>query len=131
MNRCCVKCNSILDQAHVGDIEVDLCPACGGLWLDHGEIERLFSLPSHDLDELRHALTGGAQAGISDAHLACPACPGQLVEARFGRILVEVCRRCRGLFLDRGELDLALAALKSTPGASAEKVLRLAAQSVR
>jgi hypothetical protein len=41
MNLACVKCTSVLDKARVGDVEVDLCPSCGGLWLDHGEIERL------------------------------------------------------------------------------------------
>jgi Zn-finger nucleic acid-binding protein len=35
---CCVKCTSILDKSMVGDVEVDLCPKCGGLWLDYGEV---------------------------------------------------------------------------------------------
>ena len=39
MHRTCVKCTSVLDKSMVGDVEVDLCPSCGGLWLDRGELE--------------------------------------------------------------------------------------------
>ena len=41
MNLTCVKCTSVLDKARVGDVEVDLCPSCGGLWLDKGDVEVL------------------------------------------------------------------------------------------
>ena len=41
MHLCCLKCTSVLDKTRIDDVEVDHCPACGGLWLDHGEIERL------------------------------------------------------------------------------------------
>src|SRR5207253_516309 len=37
----CVKCTSVLDKSKIGGVEVDLCPACGGLWLDQGEIEKI------------------------------------------------------------------------------------------
>ena len=58
MNLTCVKCTSVLDKARVGDVEVDLCPSCGGLWLDHGEIERLGRGKPDDLTRLRTALIG-------------------------------------------------------------------------
>lgn len=123
MNLCCVKCNSVLDKSRVGDIEVDLCPSCGGLWLDRGEIERLAKVPRPEVDELRKVLTGGAQAGFSDTPSACPACPGKLTEARVGKVLVDVCNQCRGVFLDKGELDAALTAVKGT---TLEQLVRVA-----
>ena len=123
MNLCCVKCNSVLDKSHVGDIEVDLCPACGGLWLDKGEIERLSKTPPDKVEELRQALAGGDQAGISETQSFCPACSGALTEVRLGRVMIDYCKACGGLFLDRGELDAAMAAVK---GASVAQLLVLA-----
>ena len=123
MNLTCVKCNSVLDKSKVGDIEVDLCPSCGGLWLDRGEIERLGAEARGAVDNLRRVLTGGSQAGLSDMPTACPACDGMLVEVRLGRVLIDFCKKCRGVFLDKGELAAALAAVKGT---SVEHVLALA-----
>ena len=119
----CVKCTSVLDKSTVGGMEVDLCPACGGLWLDQGEMEKLSSADRGTVDGLRRVLTGGEQAGLSDATAICPACSGKLVEVRLGKVLIDYCRQCRGVFLDKGELDAAMAALK---GATVEQVLALA-----
>ena len=41
-------------------LEVDLCPKCGGLWLDRGEITRAAKLPEAELDRLRGLLTGNS-----------------------------------------------------------------------
>jgi hypothetical protein len=57
-NLCCVKCNSVLDRATFQGLEVDLCPKCGGLWLDRGEITRAAKLPEQELGRLRGLLTG-------------------------------------------------------------------------
>src|SRR5437764_613163 len=43
-NLCCVTCSSILDKAAFQGLEVDLCPKCGGLWLERGEITRAAKL---------------------------------------------------------------------------------------
>jgi Zn-finger nucleic acid-binding protein len=123
MNLTCVKCTSVLDKATVGGIEVDLCPDCGGLWLDAGEIERLGGADNNQVSGLRAALAGSAAAERSDTPTACPACPGGLVEVKLGTIQIEYCKRCRGVFLDKGELDAAMAAVKGT---TVEQVLALA-----
>jgi Zn-finger nucleic acid-binding protein len=125
MNLTCVKCTSVLDRSKIDDIEVDLCPACGGLWLDHGEIERLGRGSAPAIDGLRQALTGGTPADLSDTTTSCPACPGTLKELALGPIHVDYCGQCKGLFLDKGELDQALAAVQ---GSSLEQVLQLANQ---
>src|SRR4029078_7190581 len=49
---CCVKCNSIIDKATFQGLEVDLCPKCGGLWLNRGEITRAAKLPEAELARL-------------------------------------------------------------------------------
>jgi Zn-finger nucleic acid-binding protein len=113
MNRTCVKCTSVLDKASVGDVEVDLCPSCGGLWLDAGELEKIGKASDDDVSKLRQSLGGStAPEGASDTQSSCPACPGQLNEVSLGPVRIEYCTSCAGLFLDRGELDQALAATK-------------------
>ena len=37
----CPKCGSELQEVAFGDVRVDKCFACEGLWLDDGELEKL------------------------------------------------------------------------------------------
>lgn len=121
----CVRCNSVLDKQTVAAIEVDVCPACGGVWLDKGELERLNRVPRDAVDGLRQALGGGEQAGVSATQTACPVCPGKLSEVKLGRLQIDVCTRCRGVFLDKGEFEAALAAVRGT---TVDSLLALAGQ---
>jgi Zn-finger nucleic acid-binding protein len=114
MHLACLKCTSILDKAKIEDIEVDHCPACGGLWLDHGEIERLSRKMQSELDRLRRLLApqAGPPAVPSEITTSCPACTGAMQEVTLGSIRIDFCSRCKGFFLDRGEIDGAIAAVK-------------------
>jgi hypothetical protein len=113
-NICCVKCNSILDKATFQGLEVDLCPKCGGLWLDRGEIARAAKLPEAELVRLRGLLTGkaGPPPVPTVAVAPCPACPGSLSEVMLGAVRVDYCTRCQGIFLDKGELEGAVEAVR-------------------
>src|SRR5690349_12598227 len=37
----CPKCGSALEEIAFGDVRVDKCFGCEGLWLDKGELEKL------------------------------------------------------------------------------------------
>ena len=39
------------------------------------------------------------------AHGPCPSCGGQLVQLERSGVHIDACRNCRGVWLDRGELD--------------------------
>jgi uncharacterized protein len=124
MNLACVKCTSVLDKSRVGDVEVDLCPSCGGLWLDHGEIERIGRGKTDEVERLRGALTGSMNPEPpSETTNNCPACPGQLKEVVLGPVHVDYCQKCHGVFLDKGELDQAVSAVK---GSTLRQVITLA-----
>jgi Zn-finger nucleic acid-binding protein len=112
-NLCCVKCSSILDKATFQGLEVDLCPKCGGLWLDRGEITRAAKLPEGELARLRALLVGkvGPPPVPTENKAPCPACPGNLSEVLLGAVHVDYCGKCHGLFLDRGELEQAIEAV--------------------
>ena len=126
MHRTCVKCTSVLDKSMVGDIEVDLCPSCGGLWLDRGELEKIGESTQENLDSLRQSLGGSPKPEPpSETSTHCPACEGTLKELKIGMIAIDFCDKCEGLFLDKGELDQALA---STQGLTLKQVLSAAAR---
>ena len=42
---------------------------------------------------------------MADRVLRCPSCDGPMQVAERRGVLIDVCRECRGVFLDRGELD--------------------------
>jgi len=114
-NLCCVKCNSVLDRATFQGLEVDVCPKCGGLWLDRGEITRAAKLPEAELGRLRGLLTGakGPPPVPTENVAHCPACPGNLAEMLLGNVHVDYCGKCHGIFLDRGELSAAIEAVRA------------------
>lgn len=37
----CPKCGDDLEVTHLAGVEVDLCPDCGGLFLDAGELDKI------------------------------------------------------------------------------------------
>jgi uncharacterized protein len=37
--------------------------------------------------------------------MTCPSCGGELVELERSGVHIDACRQCRGVWLDRGELD--------------------------
>ncbi len=39
--RGCPRCHKHMDGHHIGDVVVDICSSCQGMWLDHGELFRL------------------------------------------------------------------------------------------
>jgi uncharacterized protein len=111
----CVKCTSVLDRADFEGLEVDLCPSCGGLWLDRGEITRAARLPEAELTRLRTLVSQANPAAPLDSEnsVPCPACLGMLAEFTLGSVRVDCCSACHGIFLDRGELEEALVAVRA------------------
>ena len=37
----CPKCGADLGEKEIGQVKIDVCPECDGVWLDKGEIELL------------------------------------------------------------------------------------------
>lgn len=130
MHLCCLKCTSVLDKAQIDDVEVDYCTACGGLWLDHGEIERLARKMASEIERLRRLLrpNGGPPPVPSELTTACPACTAHMRECVLGAITIDFCSRCKGFFLDRGEIDGALAAVTGQKMTVAQLVAAAAAE---
>ena len=129
---CCLKCTAVLEKSRIEDVEVDLCGSCGGLWLDHGEAERLAKKMASELARLRKLLAGdeGPPPVPSEIQGACPACTASVKEVMLGAVHIDFCPRCKGMFLDRGELEAALAAVSGAKLTVAQIVAAAAAEVV-
>jgi len=41
----CPKCGMDLTEEEISGVHIDKCSSCGGIWLDHGELDRLNQKP--------------------------------------------------------------------------------------
>ncbi len=78
---------------HAGRVELDLCGACGGVWLDRNALEDVASRMLADMPR------------ESDVHRLCACCREPLTPIFLEGEQVESCQSCRGIFLDKGEID--------------------------
>jgi Zn-finger nucleic acid-binding protein len=91
-------------------VELDHCTSCGGLWFDQGELTQHFANLGSEIVE------ADLKAGQT-TELDCPRCRDtQLTLAELGGVAVETCSRCRGIFLDLGEIRELLGAINRTRG---------------
>ena len=86
-------------------LEVDSCDTCLGVWFDAAELKEFYS--SKELQKRLTPVGGGSlhhTYDISTQVRACPRCRKALEQPLVGGITLDVCRHCRGIWFDYGEL---------------------------
>lgn len=111
--KCPIDGQPLLTRPYEGSIHVDACKACGGTWLDEGELERiqerpeinyieeLAEIPEAGLEAYRAARASGAPSR------ECPRCGRSMERREHGycsQVMVDTCPTCHGTWLDAGEL---------------------------
>jgi len=86
-------------EGRFGTFKLDVCPTCGGVWFDKGEIAKLTN--DRELEPLIVDYAGGA------SQIACPRCNGAMAQRPVGGSVLDVCTNCHGAWFDRGELETA------------------------
>jgi len=95
------------------DIEIDECPKCKGMWLDHGELEQIQETLEHDytneLSKMPEYINDTVELAKnrSETTLSCPACGGTMEKREYGYcslVVIDSCPSCQGIWLDKGEL---------------------------
>ena len=86
-------------KGHRGLFQLDVCPKCGGSWFDKGEIAKASG--DREVERLIVAFAGGP------AGLACPVCEREMATRPVGDATLDVCTRCKGVWVDAGELGTA------------------------
>lgn len=99
--RHCPKCISpVLKEKTLRDriTKIDICPDCRGGWFDATELSRVLSVAVEDLAAPREAVRSSRQ---------CPKCAVSLSQFDYPgtEIEVDLCPRCSGIWLDRGEFS--------------------------
>lgn len=102
----CPACSDAMITLELADVEIDHCVACGGIWLDAGELELLMDDRRRAkglLNSLREDRTATEEAR------KCPICDKKMAKIVVGDetpvLLIDKCRRGDGLWFDRGELE--------------------------
>lgn len=101
----CPACVTPMRVWRFNGAAVNECRVCGGLWIEHEQMDRLGKMPKLPkrlrtplaLDDSRIQYLGGSRS--------CPKGCGDLVEMEVKQTPVDICPACKGLFLDRGELN--------------------------
>ncbi len=104
-----MKCPA--DQAAMRPIEdkgisLDWCELSDGIWLDAGELTRL-AQTNADMPDLPPPAKE-TRKKASNERVTCPRCQQLMEELPYNEgvtLLVDRCTRCRGLWLERGELQ--------------------------
>jgi len=100
----CPTCEEPLIVVEVESVEIDHCVACGGAWLDGGELELLLDGATNK-SALMASLTSHTTG--KEEHIRCPICDKHLDKVTVGddkKVLLDVCPKNDGLWFDRGEL---------------------------
>ena len=62
------------------------------------------------LEQEQQALAAAEKTRLKELHwMQCPKCGQRLGSERFGRVEIDVCANCKGLWLDASELDAIMA----------------------
>ena len=101
---------------------LDHCPRCGGVWFDHGEVQRLRKCAPERLWQRVaqiegvhrmqcHSCTSPLERGDSrceacgwEVELDCPSCGAAMESGQHDGVHLDVCRKCKGVWFDRHEL---------------------------
>jgi Zn-finger nucleic acid-binding protein len=102
----CPRCGVALEAAKGEASEIELCPQCGGMWLDRGEF-RLATAEANVYRDFELKDEYQRPAVREDfRYLPCVRCGKQMVRENFRRISGVIIDRCvHGVWLDAGELE--------------------------
>ena len=107
----CPRCREPLVAFELDAVEIDRCVACGGTWLDAGELESIAEQAGVDPGPLSASVRASAQAG-SRGDLKCPRCGRRMELITVGDdpgFELDRCRHGHGLWFDQGEMEKVIA----------------------
>jgi len=107
----CPVCQTTLRPAQSGNLEIDVCPRCGGSFFDRGEFKEVLNqlLTSTEVAEapleLKHGPTATRQR--AEQFRSCPHCGKPMAKFNYcydSNIILDRCEQCAGIWADRGEV---------------------------
>ncbi len=102
----CPKCQSPFEEVEVGQVTVQRCTRCRGLWLDRKKHEYLKTVDGSEEIDIGDPIIGRDFNEI-DQYL-CPECSTAMIRMVVPdqhHIWYESCSSCAGVFFDAGEFS--------------------------
>lgn len=110
----CPRCAVPLNPLSAGDIEVDECPQCKGVWFDQDELRQAKDLADPGLNWYDFEIWKYADRfKLVPNPLQCPRCNTEMFAMNYDatEVEIDVCNQCRGVWLDGGEFEKIIDAL--------------------
>ena len=104
----CPKCIVKLDRKNIGEIEVEECHQCKGIWFERDELRQAKDTTDPDLNWMDFDIWKHHDKFTSqESPLDCPACGVKTRGIRYGSTSIEIdyCTSCEGIWLDKGEFE--------------------------
>ena len=101
----CPACNELMRKIHLAEVELDECRFCDGLWFDRDEPEKVSHYDVIGKHLLEPMSFDDSRKMVPEGRRLCPRCDDKLVVVQHRDIPVEICPTCRGMFLERYELQ--------------------------
>ena len=101
----CPGCGGAMKSVESPDIIIDRCEACGGTWLDQGELNTLATGLAGNIEfcSAEHQIFDEAAP-----ERQCPVCAKPMLTVNLvgtADIVLDHCQECLGFYLDRGEVE--------------------------
>ncbi len=114
----CPKCEVQMDVNTESGAETDICPKCGGIWVDNVDEKHALEMKPvvFTVDELRRLKSAYKPSGKIEEvkYFKCPRCSNLMWRINYmhhSGVIVDKCRE-HGVFFDKGELEKAVEFIK-------------------
>lgn len=108
MPRSCPDCYRPMTPTTYGDVALDTCGDCGGIWFDEGELKRAMLEDALALAALEDRVAPGIAPLVEPArNRRCPDCERVLDRFRYlydSPVQLDMCGTCGGTWVEDGEL---------------------------
>jgi Zn-finger nucleic acid-binding protein len=132
----CPQCKEQMKQSTVGEITINECLRCKGMWFDHGQLDAVKDevLPDMgwlDIDTWKEQAEFKASMGPN----FCPKCPDVAltsIQDRKSNTEISICTLCKGTWLSTGQfLKLINALLDEADQKSAPEFVKISLQQAK
>ncbi len=100
-------------KIYESNITVDVCPECGGMWLEKGKLEAIEESLDNDytpeLMQMPNLIEGAFEQAeqMTARSLPCPACHTPMENREYAycsQVMIDSCPHCGGVWLEEGEI---------------------------